>query len=359
MGFRKAEDMQGSRSRMGGRFYVIDYQVHDKLVKLGLGNSAFYRAILRNAIIAEDWETGSEWVLGKFSASTQQLMQWAGLSRGPVQRYRHKLIEAKLLVKTGDNSYALPWYKRKSDEGIRLSDIKLIQKKLEQMEQANEQREIEMADMRRLLREFITNSGLSKKPAPPQDTDKPPKEAAPDPDQPDKEKPQSKNTMGKTIAAFYASIGEESITHQKRGAAQRVYNSLLQQKYSHADIAYITKWTIKNAEKTPYSFALVGHTASKAMSAKKAQEEKEKALQERDREKAEEINREQEKQMEEEERREKCETYKESMGQKEREELKKKAREELKQSEEIPDQFINDILIEIKENEILRTGGKV
>ena len=110
--------MQGGRRVVDDRFHVIDFQVHDKLIKVSWSLLAFYGVILRNAIIQEDWETESEWAVGRFNATTAQLIKWTDMSRGYVQKLRIKLIDAGLMVRAADGSYTLPMYKRKADEEI-------------------------------------------------------------------------------------------------------------------------------------------------------------------------------------------------------------------------------------------------
>ena len=116
------------------------------------------------------------------------------------------------------------------------------------------------------------------------------------------------------------------------------------------DIAFAVKWTIENSREKPYDFSLVKETIGQAMTAKKEIETKETRKIENERLKA---------QQEEEEKRivknqERIKEHKESLNENQRSELRKKALEENRQTKGIKEEFITDLFIEAKENEIIR-----
>lgn len=322
--------MERSRRRMGGLFYVKPYQVHDKLKKLGGNLHCFYDGILRNAIIKEDWERSSVWVSGKFQATAQQLGKWTGKSKNYARILLNKLVKAGMIVETADGSYELPMYKRKQDEGVRASDIQLINKKLEQLEKQN-------ADMKIFVRDFIANGKMPI----PADSCKLPQE-----------KKQDKKSLSgdKIISMFYKGIGQQRITATKREKARGIYKKLRADNFTPEEIHFAVQWTLENANEQPYAFALIEDTIGQALAAR----EKAESIQQVEEERQKAVDREREDTEKEESERDKWEFYKAELPQKERQELRARATKELTDSGDYASQFMTDILIGIKETEILR-----
>jgi len=298
---------------MGGRFYVKDYQLHDKLAELDLND--FYDGILRHAVINEHWETDSVWVLGRFQATSRQIMIWTGKSRTSVWRLLNTLIKAKIIVMVSDGSYELSMYKRKEDEGVRASDIHFLNKKVE--------------ELAALVRDSLANG---KMPIPKGDTI-------------------IVLSREKIISMFYKGIGQDRISGKKREKARKVYRKLRTDKFTREEITFAVQWTLENANEQPYDFALLLDTIGQAVAAKKEADSREEDAADRQKE----IDTEREEREKEESERDEWEFYKAELADEERQELRARATKELDDSGQYRDQFMSDILIGIKETEILRS----
>lgn len=323
-----------SPQRMGGRFYVKPYQVHDKLKKLGASFNEFYDDILRNAVIKENWETNSVWVLGTFMAAPKQLRVWTGKSYSYVRILIRKLTKAKLIMQGANGSYTLPMYKKKQDEGIRPSDIHAINDKLEQLEEQN-------AALQTLVRDFMAHAEANGKMPLPVHSGKPQKE---------KKEENGSLSGDKIISIFYKGIGQERIAGEKREKARGVYRKLRADKFTPEEICFAVQWTLENANAEPYDFALIQATIGQALATRKKEVERKEA--EEDIEK--EVDRRREEIEKEESERDDLEFYKADLSPEERAELREEATKELRDIGAYPEQFITDILLGIKENEILR-----
>jgi hypothetical protein len=340
---------------MGGNFYVKDRQVDDKLHEIDWRMNAFYDRILNNAIIKEDWDTESAWVLGRFKAENRQLAQWTGLSKSYARQLLNKLIEAKIIAKTDNGSYELPMYKRKADEGVRPSDIQAIREELLQMREREEEREQREADreseigrlrehnaeMMVFLRNLIENPELIKKIPVPSDNDKPPEE---------KKNANNRLSPDKIISMFYKGIGQQKIGAAKRVKARKGYKRLRADKFTPEEIGYAVQWTLENAENEPYDFSLIEHTISQAMAAREQEGAKEAAIQQREKQQAKEA----EQRNDEEEEAERFQRYKDNMPEHEKKRLYENAKRDLRSSGKYKTGFISDILIRGMENELLR-----
>lgn len=330
----ETEIIQRSPQRMGGRFYVKPYQVHDKLKKLGGHYNNFYDDILRNAVIKENWETNSVWVLGKFQGLPKQLQAWTGKSRSYVTILIRKLIKAKLILKGANGSYKLLMYKKKQDEGIRPSDINAMNTKLEQLEKQN-------ADIQILVRDLMAYAEANGKMPVPVHSGKLRQE---------KKEENGSLSGDKIISIFYKGIGQDRISGEKREKARGVYRKLRADKFTPKEICFGVQWTLENANAEPYDFALVQATIGQALAARQKADSEEKEASEREQA----FDTEREERDKEESERDDWEFYKADLPEKEREELRKEATKELRELGSYPEQFITDILIGIKENEILR-----
>lgn len=305
--------IQRSSQRMGGRFYVTPYEVHDKLAALDL--IEFYACVLRHAIIEEDWETNTVWVLGKFQSSVQQIARWRNKSRSHTRILLKKLKDASLIVTDDYTSYELPTYKKKQDEGIRASDIHLLTRKLQELEA--------------LVRDSLPQGKMPI--------------------------PKGENIIvlsrERIISIFYQGIGQDRISGKKREKARLVYKKLRADKFTREEITFAVQWTLENANDQPYDFALLLDTIGQAVAAKKEADSREEDAADRQKE----IDTEREEREKQESESDEWEFYKAELADKERQELRARATKELADSGEYSDQFISDILIGIKETEILRS----
>lgn len=316
----------GSR-RMGGRFYVKPFQVHDKLSDHRILNS-LYDGILRSAAITEDWESDPVWVLGEFQASVKEIGGWIRTNRSYGRQLLYKLVKTGVLIKT-DTGYQLPYYKKKADEGVKPADIQNLAR--------------EMRDLKKVV------SGLLKQEKKPVvlDSDS-------------QEEPAAEIisfSRETTISLFYKSVGQTRITRGKRSKAQEVYQSLRADNFTPEEIHFAVEWILENASEKPYDFALIPSVIGQALGDKEnvkqeEQEEQGRIGVEQEKESAKQAE---EDEMERQEKeRDDWEFYKADMPEKERSELREAAITEISDSGKYTRAFINDVLITIKENEILR-----
>ncbi|MDQ1252232.1 MAG: hypothetical protein QG646_1350 [Euryarchaeota archaeon] len=152
------------------------------------------------------------------------------------------------------------------------------------------------------------------------------------------------------ITSFYKGIGQENISKKKRERAENNIKELEEEGFSLEDIAFVVKWTIENSREKPYDFSLIKDTIGQAMAAKKEIEAKETKRIENERLKA---------QKEEDEKRiveiqEKIKKHKEGLNEVQRLELRNEALEEIRKTKGIKEEFITELFIEAKENEIIR-----
>lgn len=157
-------------------------------------------------------------------------------------------------------------------------------------------------------------------------------------------------SLNNICTLFYNEIGQEKISKQKRERAENNIRELEEEGFSLEDIAFAAKWTIDNSREKPYDFSLVKETIGQAMKAKKEIEAKETKRIENERLKA---------QKEEDEKiaveiQEKIKKHKENLNEGQRLELRDKALDEIRQTKGIKEEFITELFIEAKENEIIR-----
>jgi hypothetical protein len=152
------------------------------------------------------------------------------------------------------------------------------------------------------------------------------------------------------IYSFYRGIGQKRVTKAKRERAEKCLKELLDENFTLEDIQFAIEWTQKNSKEDIYDFSIITHTISQAMSDKeRIEKEKTRRL---EREKAE-LERQEDQKREEEELAE-IKAYKGELSKEEREELRKKAVNEIEKMEGVKREFVSEILVEAKENEILK-----
>ena len=151
------------------------------------------------------------------------------------------------------------------------------------------------------------------------------------------------------IDLFYTGIEQKRISKTKREKGNKVVQELVSDDFSLEDIAYAAEWTPKNAKEKVYDMEILKHTIGEAISARLVEQEAANAARnEADRVRA----------VEEERRRLEGEIQemRSRMTEDELVELREKALEEIRNTDEIKEQFITDMLITAKENEILQRG---
>ena len=152
------------------------------------------------------------------------------------------------------------------------------------------------------------------------------------------------------ITYFYRGIGQEKISKTKRERADKSFKELQTDGFSLEDVQFAVEWILKNAKEELYDFSIITHTIGQAMADKEKVEAEEARRFEEDRialeKRAEEERQERE--------RASMEAYKKDMSADERAKLRERALEEIRKIEGVKEEFIGNILIEAKENEILR-----
>jgi len=152
------------------------------------------------------------------------------------------------------------------------------------------------------------------------------------------------------ISGFYRGIGQKKVTKAKRERAENNLKEILDDGFSLTDIQFAVKWTLENAKEELYDFSIIKHTIGQAMAAKaeadanearKAEIERIASLEQEERQKME-------------EERERVEARKQGLAPEERAKLREKAQKEIRSMDGIKEEFVSEILIEAKENEILK-----
>ena len=153
----------------------------------------------------------------------------------------------------------------------------------------------------------------------------------------------------KIINEFYSGIGQEKVSKQKRERAENNIKELLDEGFTEEDIAFAVKWTINNSREKPYDFSLIKDTIGQATAAKKQEEEKEAKRLEIEQSKTKKM--EQEKKIQ--EVRENIKSHKDKLSTEQKADLRAKALNEIRNTKGIKEEFITEILIEAKENELI------
>ena len=159
----------------------------------------------------------------------------------------------------------------------------------------------------------------------------------------------NKISSSEIISNFYKGIGQTIVSKSKKEKAESDLAELLNDNFSIEDVEFAIEWTLKNSVEKIYDFSIIKHTIGQAVTEKKKiDDQKVKKLE------MEKIDSEKQKQEEIEARKlDKIKVYKETMNPKDRADLRKKAEVEIRNSGKYREEFITDILIESKENEII------
>jgi len=168
----------------------------------------------------------------------------------------------------------------------------------------------------------------------------------------EKNKDKLKNTLSheEIISHFYECVGQKKITKAKRERANECLGELIREGFSLEDIHFAIEWTIRNSKEKPYEFSILKHTISQAVADKEKLEAENKRRQEQEQiaiqAKAEDERLEKE--------REEIEAFKERLSSEEKTNLRQRALAEIEKMEGVKKEFVTDVLIKVKENEILK-----
>ncbi len=355
---------QGKRRTLGGPRYNKPHEVHDQLNTLGKNYNQFYDDIMRHAVVRWDLDTHDVWVKGRFRASKMQMYRWTGLAKSSFYIKWQNIIDAKLIEEGEDDIWVLTRIIRKEDVAVNDADVRRIQ---EQQLGVIE----DLRDVKAILAEWQKDRVL---PAHRKEKDLPedentsgvPEERGSSPEErgssPDSDillkvflnKKTSHCSLDSIITGFYRQIGQNKIPSGKRERGFNIGRKLREDGFSLEDIQFAVDWIIKNAEKEPYDFSIVEHTIAQALGTRDKLKLKTRLIEEHDK-----VIEEEDLKRETEERgREEVEAQKASLSPDERKELREEAQAELV-GEGVPAGFINDFLLNLKENEILRKKGLV
>jgi len=153
------------------------------------------------------------------------------------------------------------------------------------------------------------------------------------------------------VTGFYKRIGQNRIAREKRERAEKVIKELQADGFNLEDIQFAVEWTPENAKEELYDFSIIKHTIGQAMAAKEEAEAKKAKRAEAERI----ASLEQEERDRQEQERAEIEAHKETLDTEARTALREKALKEIRSTDGIKEEFINDMLIAVKENEILMT----
>jgi len=152
------------------------------------------------------------------------------------------------------------------------------------------------------------------------------------------------------VSGFYKGIGQKKITVAKRERAEKNLKEIIDDGFSLTDIQFAVKWTLENAKEELYDFSIIKHTIGQAMAAKAEADANEARKAEIERI----ASLEQEERQRMEEERERVEAHKQGLAPEERAKLREKAQKEIRSMDGIKEEFVSEVLIEAKENEILK-----
>jgi hypothetical protein len=334
-----------NQKRMGGRFIIIPFEVYDILQEINRSSSSLYYSILRFQYIQEDWESDDTWVIGYVKVTKTELFTKAPISEGGFYDSAWPgLVEAGLIDTTQDGRIVLPKLKKKADVGISPSDLAELRSRIEQLEdilkgsgngperscqpETSESEgfpsniegfpsNIEGSRARESLLEDLDGIDLS---------------------------------LSRAISLFYNGIGQTKISKGKRERGKKIYEKLIEDGFTPEQIQFAVEWTLKNAKEDLYDFSILEHTIGQAMAGMEREQRKRAEREKRENEAAEM----EKKETEEDAERKRILEHKASLNSAARAELRREAEAEIKNSGQFKDDFIDDFLVEIKENQILR-----
>ena len=152
------------------------------------------------------------------------------------------------------------------------------------------------------------------------------------------------------ISFFYDGLGHSKISREKRERAKKCIEELTADNFNLEEILFAIEWTLKNKTEKLYDFSIIKHTIGEALATIKK-------ISTIDKQRIDEENKaklEKEEFYRQEQEIKKFEAYKKTMNSNDRTKLRERALVEIKNMPNIKEDFISDMLIGIKENEILR-----
>jgi len=159
--------------------------------------------------------------------------------------------------------------------------------------------------------------------------------------------------MNALVTKFYTTIGTKRVSKPVRDKAIASFQKLLEEGYLPGEIAYALEWIPENAKEDIEHFGIVPHMIAQALKAGKAMQ----AEEETKKEKEEERRKADESRITEDQEVEILKKYKEELPEERREKLREGAMEQLRNTPGIKSDFMSEALIEVIENEILRSAG--
>lgn len=356
--------MQHNPQKLGGARYNKPHEVHDKLRVLGRYFNEFYDQIMRNAIIRWEFDADEVWVEGRFRATKQQMIGWTDLSKSTFHIKWRKIAEAGLIRAEEDGVWVVTMVIRKVDVGVSDAEVREMQER--QLEMAGELREVKA-----IFEAWKTEkSGPDTPMSPVSRTKKSYPEGENESGQPDKngsypdkngsypdgpilfkglKKKVSLSSLNTVISGFYRLTGQNRISKEKRERGLSIAKKLIKDGFSLEDIEFAAEWTPENVKEEVYDFAIIQHTVGQALAARDRIESERKAIEERDRA----LDEERSKREAEDRAREEIEAQKATLSADQRDELRQGAVAELADSG-TPAYLMNEFLVGIKENELLR-----
>ena len=279
--------------------------------------------------IEEDWGGDPVWVSGIIRANKIDIASVSRVGYSGFNRLWQQLIEAGLVREREDGLFVIPFYKKKAYDSISAMEVRERLSKLE----AKVEKDPETPDQ-----EHDDHPQIEEDHPQIEDT------------HPFKEEKTITLSVDKIVSMFYKGIGQKRISKQKRERGNRLLKKLRKEGFRLEDIAFAVEWTLENAKQEPYDISIIEHTIGQAAAAREKTESQRRVIEESDKAAEEErADRDRE-----EKEREEMESYKSELDTADREALREEAEAELVASGEYKPQFISDLLIGIKENEILR-----
>lgn len=339
--------MATGQKRMGGGFFVTPFEVYDILYSINRLSRDLYFSILRYQYIKEDWESNDMWVIGHVKTTKTELFNKAPISEGAFyQKAWPELIKAGLIVDVpDDNEILLPMYKKKADFGVSPAEVAELRRRIEQLEELKENSQ--------------KNPDAPEINYPPSHREGNPSHREGFPSRCEGSRARESLledldgidlSLSRAISLFYNGIGQKKISKGKRERGKKIYEKLIEDGFTPEQIQFAVGWTLKNAKEDLYDFSILEHTIGQAMAGMEREQRKREEREKRQNEAAEM----EKKETEEEAVRKRILEHKASLNSAARAELRREAEAELRNSGQFKDDFIDDFLVEIKENQIIR-----
>ena len=340
--------------KMSGPFVPIPGEVFDLLKNETPMCFKVYAYMLNAFFVEEDFDVEGDWVLGRIRASHNEISKTLEVDRSWLDQRIWPILTKLGIVRDNQGIIELPKLYKKAEQFIVPAEVK---------KQFNLLRQ-EISDLRKMLNNLLADYDLQNNPGNTEKDD----ELRGKPSTVEGktlnfggENPQLrareslsgsrfKDLSLRAIDDFYTGIGQTKISEKKRERGLEIYEKLLHDGFTADQIQFAVDWTVKNAKEDLYDFSILEHTIGQAMAEMMKEEKRQERREQREREAAE---REQKEGEEEAERRRVLE-HKESLSTAERKQLRREAEQEIKKSGQYKDEFIDDFILEVRENQILR-----